>query len=81
MITSQNHGFSVENFDEPIEHKDYGIIDTYAINLNDGSNEGISIWDSNAYSVQFHPESGPGTTDALQIFSPFLEMIEEKHAS
>ena len=81
LITSQNHGFSVQNFDEPIEHQDYGIIDTYATNLNDGSNEGISIWDSNAYSVQFHPESGPGTTDALQIFSPFIEMIEEKHAS
>ena len=81
LITSQNHGFSVEGFNKPIKHKEYGTIDVYATNLNDGSNEGISIWDSNAYSVQFHPESGPGTTDGLQIFNPFLDMIEEKHAS
>ena len=49
-------------------------------NLNDGSNEGISLWDSMAYSVQFHPESGPGTTDGLQIFNPFFEMIENNYA-
>jgi carbamoylphosphate synthase small subunit len=33
-----------------------------------------------AYSVQFHPESGPGTTDGLQIFNPFFEMIENNYA-
>jgi carbamoyl-phosphate synthase small subunit len=81
LITSQNHGFSVESLNEPIKHEKYGNIKAYATNLNDGSNEGISLWDSNAYSVQFHPESGPGTTDGLQIFNPFIEMIEERHAS
>ena len=50
-------------------------INVFAKNLNDGSNEGISLWDSMAYSVQFHPESGPGTTDGLQIFNPFFEML------
>ena len=81
LITSQNHGFSVESLNEPIKHEKYGNIKAYATNLNDGSNEGISLWDSNAYSVQFHPESGPGTTEGLQIFNPFIEMIEERHAS
>lgn len=81
IITSQNHGFTVESFEKPIKHKKFGAINAYATNLNDGSNEGISLWESNAYSVQFHPESGPGTTDGLEIFNPFLNMIGEKHAS
>ena len=58
-----------------------GEIEQYAVNLNDGSNEGISIWESNAYSVQFHPESGPGTTDGLELFNPFFKMIREKIGS
>ena len=49
-------------------------------NLNDGSNEGISIWESMAYSVQFHPESGPGTSDGLQIFDPFVKLMESNYA-
>ena len=80
LITAQNHGFAVEEFGENIIHKDFGKIENYASSLNDGSNEGISIWDSMAYSVQFHPESGPGTSDGLQIFNPFIEMMEEQYA-
>ena len=71
----------LDDFGDSIKHENFGDINVYATNLNDGSNEGISLWDSNAYSVQFHPESGPGTTDGLQIFNPFIEMIEERHAS
>jgi len=78
LITSQNHGFSVDFKDLKQEHSKYGSIEQYAVNLNDGSNEGISIWDSNAYSVQFHPESGPGTSDGLKLFDPFFEMIGKK---
>jgi carbamoyl-phosphate synthase small subunit len=80
LITAQNHGFAVEEFGENLVHKDFGNIVNYATNLNDGSNEGISLWDSMAYSVQFHPESGPGTSDGLQIFNPFVEMMEEQYA-
>ena len=80
LITAQNHGFAVEEFGENLVHKDFGNIENYASNLNDGSNEGISLWDSMAYSVQFHPESGPGTSDGLQIFNPFVEMMEEQYA-
>lgn len=80
LITAQNHGFAVENFDSNYKHDKYGRVEVYAKNLNDGSNEGISIWDSMAYSVQFHPESGPGTSDGLQIFDPFVELMEKNYA-
>ena len=80
LITAQNHGFSIEEFGDSFEHENFGNINVFARNLNDGSNEGISLWDSMAYSVQFHPESGPGTTDGLQIFDPFFEMIEDNYA-
>jgi carbamoyl-phosphate synthase small subunit len=80
LITAQNHGFSIEEFEDGFEHENFGNISVFARNLNDGTNEGISLWDSMAYSVQFHPESGPGTTDGLQIFNPFFEMIENNYA-
>ena len=80
LITAQNHGFSIEEFGDSYKHKNFGNINVFAKNLNDGSNEGISLWDSMAYSVQFHPESGPGTTDGLQIFNPFFEMMENNYA-
>ena len=50
------HGFSVEFGSNKEKHSEFGEIEQYAVNLNDGSNEGISIWESNAYSVQFHPD-------------------------
>ena len=80
LITSQNHGFAVQNISGKVEHNSFGQIESYATNLNDGSNEGLSIWDSMAYSVQFHPESGPGTSDGLQIFDPFIELMENYYA-
>ena len=80
LITAQNHGFSIEEFEDGFEHENFGNINVFARNLNDGTNEGISLWESMAYSVQFHPESGPGTTDGLQIFNPFFEMIENNYA-
>ena len=80
LITAQNHGFSIEEFEDGFEHENFGNINVFARNLNDGTNEGISLWESMAYSVQFHPESGPGTNDGLQIFNPFFEMIENNYA-
>ena len=80
LITAQNHGFSIEEFEDGFEHENFGNINVFGRNLNDGTNEGISLWESMAYSVQFHPESGPGTTDGLQIFNPFFEMIENNYA-
>ena len=80
LITAQNHGFAVDDFEADLVHEKFGRIESYASNLNDGSNEGISIWESMAYSVQFHPESGPGTSDGLQIFDPFVKLMESNYA-
>lgn len=76
LITAQNHGFTLENIKKTINHEEYGEINQFATNLNDGSNEGLSIWESNAYSVQFHPESGPGPSDGKKVFEPFITLIE-----
>ena len=81
IITSQNHGFAIKKFNKEIKHKRFGEIAEYATNLNDQTNAGLSIWDSMAYSVQFHPEAGPGTNDGLEMFNPFFKMIKEKNAT
>ncbi len=67
LITSQNHGFSVD------EKLPAGVTVTHR-NLNDGSIEGIAIPDARAKSVQFHPESSPGPEDARRLFAEFLEL-------
>ena len=40
---AQNHGFAVDDFESDLVHEKFGRIESYASNLNDGSNEGISI--------------------------------------
>ncbi|HXW54025.1 MAG TPA: glutamine-hydrolyzing carbamoyl-phosphate synthase small subunit [Myxococcota bacterium] len=69
ITTAQNHGFAVSlsSSDE--------IAD--AFNISDGTNEGISLKDSYAFSVQFHPEGAPGPRDALFYFDRFIEMMTE----
>ncbi len=80
LITSQNHGFAVEAIPKNFKHEKFGEILAYAINLYDGTNQGILIEDSNAYSVQFHPEAGPGTNDGIKVFEPFFKMIKDSNA-
>lgn len=65
-ITSQNHGYYVEELplDTMVTH----------ISLNDGTVEGMKHKKLPIYSVQFHPEASPGPRDANNIFDAFLEM-------
>ncbi|MDA8020495.1 MAG: glutamine-hydrolyzing carbamoyl-phosphate synthase small subunit [Thermoanaerobaculia bacterium] len=69
VITSQNHGFSVDPESLPasvrVSHR----------NLNDGTVEGLAVSDRPAFSVQFHPEAAPGPHDALGLFDRFLESL------
>jgi carbamoyl-phosphate synthase small subunit len=69
-ITCQNHGFAVDGA---------SLDSTPAIlshvNLNDGTVEGLSI-DGLAYSVQYHPEAGPGPHDSRYLFRQFQRSIE-----
>ena len=72
FITSQNHGFAVDETTLPEGWK------TWFVNANDGSNEGI-IHESGLFkSVQFHPEACPGPTDTEFLFDEFVKMINEK---
>ncbi|ABX32392.1 carbamoyl-phosphate synthase, small subunit [Petrotoga mobilis SJ95] len=69
-ITSQNHGYMVEK--ESVKNKD--VIITY-INLNDQSIEGIMHKKYPIFTVQFHPEGGPGVHDTTFIFRKIKDLI------
>ena len=68
-ITSQNHGFAVDDTSLPA-----GVAVTH-VSLFDGSNEGIEAPDRRAFSVQYHPEAGPGPSDASHLFRRFSQMM------
>ncbi|MCB9708275.1 MAG: glutamine-hydrolyzing carbamoyl-phosphate synthase small subunit [Myxococcales bacterium] len=70
-ITSQNHGFCVDDTSLP-----KGCQPTH-IQLNDMTNEGIEHPESGAFSVQYHPEAGAGPHDARYLFKRFIERIEQ----
>lgn len=55
---------------------DYGRVRPTHQNLNDGTLEGLAFDDVMAFSVQYHPESAPGPTDARGLFDQFVNMME-----
>jgi carbamoyl-phosphate synthase small subunit len=65
-ITSQNHGFAVDESSLP-----EGVKITHT-SLFDGSNEGIACEAKRAFSVQYHPEASPGPSDSTHLFSRFI---------
>jgi carbamoyl-phosphate synthase small subunit len=69
-ITSQNHSFAVvaDSFD--------GIAEMTHVNLNDGVCEGLRVLGAPAFSVQHHPEAGPGPHDASYLFDEFDQLME-----
>ena len=73
-ITSQNHGFAVDDASLP-----EGVTVTHR-SLFDGSNEGIAAVNKRAFSVQYHPEASPGPSDSHYLFHRFVEMIEKQKA-
>ena len=69
FITSQNHGYAVDNSTlgadwEPL-----------FINMNDGTNEGIKHKTNPYFSAQFHPEACSGPTDTEFLFDKFVELL------
>ena len=71
-ISSQNHGYAVENDSVP---KNAFLS---FVNTNDGTCEGISYGDIPAFSVQFHPEACGGPHDTNYLFDKFLKLVKEQ---
>lgn len=69
FITSQNHGFAVDNNTLSNEWE------PLFINMNDGTNEGIRHKTKPYFSAQFHPEASSGPTDTEFLFDEFINMI------
>ena len=72
-ISSQNHGYVVD-----MEKLDPRVAVPAFINVNDGTNEGLSYTGKNIFTVQFHPEACPGPQDSGYLFDRFITMMEEK---
>ncbi len=68
-ITSQNHGYAVDESTLPEEWE------PWFVNINDGTNEGIRSRHRPHFSVQFHPEASPGPQDAGFLFDDFLRLV------
>ena len=71
MITSQNHGFAVDEKTLPDNLK------ATHRSLFDGSLQGIHRTDKPAFGFQGHPEASPGPRDIAPVFDHFIELIEE----
>jgi carbamoyl-phosphate synthase small subunit len=74
LITSQNHGFAVDEATLPanarVTHR----------SLFDGSNQGIALTDAPAFSFQGHPEASPGPHDVAYLFDRFIASMLESRA-
>jgi carbamoyl-phosphate synthase small subunit len=68
-ITSQNHNYAVDAESLPA-----GATVTH-LNLNDGDLEGLRADALRAFSVQYHPEAGPGPHDARYLFAEFTDLM------
>ncbi|MFZ7104366.1 MAG: glutamine-hydrolyzing carbamoyl-phosphate synthase small subunit [Peptococcaceae bacterium] len=71
-ITSQNHGYSVEEETLP------GDVFVSHRNLNDNTVEGIKHKHLPVFSVQYHPEAAPGPEDSAYLFKQFAELIKQE---
>ena len=70
LITSQNHGFCIDEASLPanarVTHR----------SLFDGTNQGIELTDAPAFSFQGHPEASPGPQDLAPLFDKFVALME-----
>lgn len=72
MITSQNHGFAVDEASLP------GNVRAIHKSLFDGTLQGIELTDKNAFSFQGHPEASPGPNDVAPLFDRFIDAMAKR---
>ena len=72
FITSQNHGYAVDDSTLPADWE------PLFVNMNDGSNEGIRHKTNPWMSAQFHPEACSGPTDTEFMFDEFVKMLNSE---
>jgi carbamoyl-phosphate synthase small subunit len=70
-ITTQNHGFAIDN---STLNNDW---EPYFINLNDETNEGMRHKTKPFFSTQFHPEASSGPTDTEFLFDDFMDAVKK----
>ena len=75
LITSQNHGFAVDETSLPAN-----AVVTHR-SLFDGSNQGLRLLDAPAFSFQGHPEASPGPHDVSYLFDRFVTMMDQAQES
>ncbi len=71
-ISSQNHGYAVDE-----TSLDPSVAIPAFVNVNDGTNEGLSYVGKNIFTIQYHPEACPGPQDSDYLFDRFIRMMEE----
>lgn len=75
MISSQNHGFAIDEATLPpnvrVTHR----------SLFDGTNQGIELTDAPAFSFQGHPEASPGPGDVVGLFRRFADLMARHRAA
>jgi len=72
-ISSQNHGYVVDT-----DKLDPGVAVPAFVNVNDGTNEGLSYTGKNIFTVQFHPEACCGPQDSGYLFDRFIELMKSR---
>lgn len=70
MITSQNHGFAVDEASLP------DVLEVTHKSLFDGTLQGVRRTDKPAFSFQGHPEASPGPSDVAPLFDEFIRLME-----
>ena len=72
-ISSQNHGYVVDT-----DTLDPKVATPAFVNVNDGTNEGLSYVGKNIFTVQFHPEACGGPHDSEFLFREFVALMERR---
>lgn len=75
MITSQNHGFAVDEASLPAN-----LVATHR-SLFDGTLQGVRCTDRPAFAFQGHPEASPGPHDVQPLFDAFVRLMQEQPAN